>query len=424
MSIEEEFRRKYAQAEEFSAPTPGSTGYRTASGDIMGADIVSVNDMLTKMVDMGASDLFLSAGSAPLVAVNGSLVPLPGFDTMDGESIKSSVYDILDGPKRKTFEETFELDTSHHIAGVSRFRLNVFISMGNVSAVFRAIPEKILTLKDLKMPDSLNSFCDLPRGLVLVTGPTGSGKSTTLAAMIDEINRTKQGHILTIEDPIEFVHSNKECLVNQREVGTDTLSFSNALKSALREAPNYVLVGELRDLETISLAISIAETGHLVLGTLHTQSSKDTISRIVDVFPGTQQEQIRTQLAATLQGIICQNLVKTADGKGRVAALEVLKINDSIKTKIRKNQLDGIVSDLQTGSQFGMRTMDQHLEELVRSRTIGVDEALNKAYRRSDLVESFGGEEAVNRMRKMTLSSPMGSPMGSGFGGMRRGFNG
>lgn len=361
---------------------------------------LSVDDMLTHMLKEGGSDLFLSANSAPLINVHDILKPVPGFNKMSESVLQRAVYDLLSPEQRKIFEETKELDLAYAIPGLSRFRVNVFRSKGNVSAVMRAIPFEIKPLAALGMPVSMNDYCNFARGLVLITGPTGSGKSTTLAAIIDQINRTKSGHILTIEDPIEFVHSHKQCIVNQREIGTDTLSFAAALRAALREAPKYVLVGEMRDLETISLAVSIAETGHLVFGTLHTQSAPETISRIVDVFPADQQDQIRTQLAATLQAVVCQNLVRTIDGKGRVAALEIMNITPSIKTKIIKNQLTSIVSDLQTGSKHGMQTMDAHLMQLAAEGRIGVDTALDKAHRRSDMLLEFGGEEGCERLRR------------------------
>lgn len=366
---------------------------------------LSIDDMLTFMLDQGGSDLFLTANSEPMVSVHDELKPVIGFPKLSESNLQRAVYSILSEEKRKVFEETKELDTAYAIPGVSRFRVNVFRSKGNVAAVLRAIPFEIKPLGKLGMPPQINKYADFARGLVLITGPTGSGKSTTLAAIIDLINRTKSGHILTIEDPIEFVHSHKNCIVNQREIGTDTASFSAALRAALREAPKYVLVGEMRDLETISLAVSIAETGHLVFGTLHTQSAPETISRIVDVFPAEQQDQIRTQLAATLQAVVCQNLVRTADGNGRVAALEIMNITPAIKTKIIKNQLGNIVSDLQTGSQFGMQTMDDHLMRLVREGRITVDTALDKAHRRADMEMEFGGPSGVENMRRQAQNA-------------------
>jgi twitching motility protein PilT len=358
----------------------------------------SLDEMLKFMLEKGGSDLFLTVNSEPMVSVHDRMTPVEGFSKMSGKQIEATIYSILTGEQRKSFEERKELDASYAIPGLSRFRVNVFRSKGHAAAVLRAIPFEIKPISKLGLPASINDYANLPRGLVLVTGPTGSGKSTTLAAIIDQINRTKSGHILTIEDPIEFIHGHKGCIVNQREIGVDTDSFENALKAALREKPDYVLVGELRDLETISLAVTIAETGHLVFGTLHTQSSAETISRIVDVFPADQQDQIRTQLAATLQGVVCQNLVRTADGKGRVAAIEIMNITQSIKTKIIKNQLNAITSDLQLGKDHGMQTMDSHLVALAKEGRITIESALEKSHRRSDMLIEFGGEREVERL--------------------------
>lgn len=360
-------------------------------------EVANIDDMLRWMLKHGASDLFLSANAAPMAEVHGELAAVEGFSKLTGKQVERAIFSILSDQQRKTFEESKELDSAYSIPGLSRFRVNVYRSKGSVSSVMRAIPFEIKPIEALGLPHSINKYAKLPRGLVLVTGPTGSGKSTTLAAIIDQINRTQHGHILTIEDPIEFVHSHQKCLVSQREVGADTNSFANALKAALREAPNYVLVGEMRDYETISLAVTMAETGHLVFGTLHTNSAPETISRIVDVFPADQQDQIRTQLAASLQAVICQNLVRTADGNGRVAVVEVMNINQSIKTKIIKNQLNAIVSDLQTGQNQGMQTMDWHLEQLAKEGRITVQTAVEKSHRPKDMIEAFGGEDAVAR---------------------------
>lgn len=362
--------------------------------------VPDLDDMLTWMLDNGGSDLFLSANIAPTSKLNGEMQAIPGFGPLSDRDVEAVVYSILNDKQRKKFEETKELDCSYSIPGKSRFRVNVYRSKGSVSAVMRTIPFNIKPIEGLGLPSSLNNYANLPRGLVLVTGPTGSGKSTTLAAIIDQINRTKSGHILTIEDPIEFVHSHRKCIVSQREVGdgSDTTSFENALKAALREAPDYILVGEMRDYETISLAITMAETGHLVFGTLHTNSAPETISRIVDVFPADQQEQVKTQLAASLQAVVCQNLVRTKDGKGRVAAVEIMNTTQSVKSKIKKGHLDSLVSDMQTGERFGMQTMDSHLESLARTGKISVETAIEKAHRPRDMMDAFGGEEEVNRL--------------------------
>lgn len=361
-------------------------------------NVPDIDEMLIWMIDNGGSDLFLAANLPPSSKINGQRDSVPGYGPLSDKEVEAAVYSILSDKQRQKFEETKELDCSHSIPGKSRFRVNVFRSKNSVSAVLRTIPFDIKPIAELGLPLSLNKYTKLPRGLVLVTGPTGSGKSTTLAAILDEINRTQKGHILTIEDPIEFVHTHRECIVNQREVGTDTDSFANALKAALREAPDYILVGEMRDYETISLAITMAETGHLVFGTLHTNSAPETISRIVDVFPADQQEQVKTQLAASLQAVVCQNLVRTADGKGRVAVVEIMNTNQSIKSKIKKGHLESIVSDMQTGERFGMQTMDSHLERLAREGTITVETAVEKAHRPRDMVDAFGGEEEVNRI--------------------------
>lgn len=361
------------------------------------SNVPDLDHMLTWMLDNGGSDLFLAANLPPASKISGQRESVPGYGPLSDKEVESTVYSILTDKQRKQFEETKELDCSYSIPGKSRFRVNVFRSKGAVSAVMRTIPFDIKPIEALGLPSSLNRYAKLPRGLVLVTGPTGSGKSTTLAAIIDQINRTQKGHILTIEDPIEFVHTHQNCIVNQREVGTDTDSFQNALKAALREAPDYILVGEMRDYETISLAITMAETGHLVFGTLHTNSAPETISRIVDVFPADQQEQVKTQLAASLQAVVCQNLVRTKDGKGRVAVVEIMNSNQSVKSKIKKGHLDSLVSDMQLGeTSSGMQTMDSHLVRLVKEDVISLETAIDKAHRRNDMMEEFGGEEAVN----------------------------
>lgn len=355
--------------------------------------VPNIDEMLRWMVENGGSDLFLSANLPPSTKIHGERVAVPGFSTLSDTEVESAMYSIISRKQRAIFEENKELDCSYSVPNVARFRVNIGRSKNSVFAVLRTIPFEIKPLSALGLPQSLNNYAKLPRGLVLVTGPTGSGKSTTLAAIIDEINRTQKGHILTIEDPIEFVHNHGGCIVNQREVGTDTESFQNALKAALREAPDYILVGEMRDYETISLAITMAETGHLVFGTLHTNSAPETISRIIDVFPADQQEQVKTQLAASLQAVVCQNLVRTKDGNGRVAVVEIMNTTQSIKAKIKKGQTANIISDLQLGKKYGMQTMDSHLLELAKKGTISVEVAVEKAHRPSDMIQAFGGEE-------------------------------
>lgn len=350
---------------------------------------VNLDSMLTWMLDNGGSDLFLAANLSPSSKINGERVPIEGYGPLTDSEVEQLVYSILNNRQRQRFEETKELDCSYSIPGKSRFRVNVFRATGSVSAVLRAIPFEIKPIGELGLPMAVANHARHARGLVLVTGPTGSGKSTTLAALIDDINRNKKGHILTIEDPIEFVHTHRGCIVNQREVGTDTESFSNALRAALREAPDYILVGEMRDYETIALAITLAETGHLVFGTLHTNSAPETISRIVDVFPAEQQEQIKTQLASTLQAVICQNLVRTADGNARIAAVEIMTSTNSVRAKIRKGRLESLVSDLQTGQKHGMQTMDSHLEQLAKDGIITAEMAVDKAHRRSEMEDAL-----------------------------------
>ena len=291
---------------------------------------------------MGASDLHVTVGTQPAVRVNGRLERLPGTDTFDPESTQSLLYRILSSEQQKHLEIDRQIDLAYNVPGVARFRVNIYFQRDALGAAFRQIPEEIRSLEELGLPPTLHELTTKPRGLVLVTGPTGSGKSTTLAALIDEINRTRSDHILTIEDPVEFVHKHKRCIVNQREIGSDTPSFALALRAALRQDPDVILVGEMRDLETIGTALTAAETGHLVFGTLHTQSAPGTIDRIIDVFPGEQQEQVRVQLAGALQGVVTQSLLPTADGCGRVAALEILFPDDAVRNLIRQGKVEQI----------------------------------------------------------------------------------
>jgi twitching motility protein PilT len=325
-----------------------------------------------------------------MIRVNGDLEAVPGYRPVTAHQLQDAVYSILTDKQKQRFEENKELDLAYQLPGAARFRVNLMQQQGSIGAVLRAIPWEILPLEALRMPPILGDFADLPRGLVLVTGPTGSGKSTTLAAIIDKANRTRKGHIITIEDPIEFVHQHRQCVVNQREVGTDTMSFEAALKHALRQDPDIILVGEMRDLETISIALTAAETGHLVFGTLHTSSAATTIDRIIDVFPSEQQSQIRTQLAASVQAIVCQTLCKTADGKGRVAATEVLMATPAIRNLIREGKLQSIPSALQTGSRFGMHTLNQDLANLVDQGLITYEMARERCSDASELNQLLG----------------------------------
>nr|WP_278253536.1 type IV pilus twitching motility protein PilT [Comamonas denitrificans] len=325
-----------------------------------------------------ASDLHLSAGLPPMIRVHGDVRRI-NVEPLDHKMVHSMVYDIMTDGQRKAYEEDLEVDFSFEIAGLARFRVNAFNQYRGAAAVFRTIPSKILTLEDLNAPKIFADLALKPRGLVLVTGPTGSGKSTTLAAMVDYLNSNEQGHILTVEDPIEFVHQSKKCLVNQREVGPMTKTFSAALRSALREDPDCILVGEMRDLETIRLAMTAAETGHLVFGTLHTSSAAKTIDRVIDVFPAEEKEMVRAMLSESLQAVISQALCKTKDGNGRVAAHEIMIGTSAIRNLIREAKVAQMYSAIQTGSNVGMQTLDQNLTELVRRNIISAAEARAKA---------------------------------------------
>jgi twitching motility protein PilT len=356
-----------------------------------GAKEVHLNDLLAEMVEMGASDLHLSSGLPPCVRVDGHIRPMDGHDPLNASELRQLVYAILTQRQREKFEANLELDTSHPVPNVGRFRLNVFVQRDSVGAVLRAIPYKIVPLEKLGIPPVVRSFADLPRGLVLVTGPTGSGKSTTLASVVDVVNTTQALHIMTVEDPIEFVHQHKRCVVNQREVGEDTKSFSDALKHVLRQDPDVILVGEMRDLETISTALTAAETGHLVFGTLHTQDAPQSIDRVIDVFPAHQQQQIRVQLAAALQAVVTQQLLPRAGGRGRAVACEVLVATPAIRNLIREGKVHQIYSAMQAGGKFGMQTMDQSLADLVRAGSVALDVALERCHHEDDLRRLISG---------------------------------
>ena len=337
----------------------------------------SVATLLTSTREAGASDLHLSAGMPPIIRQRGEIVRA-NLPALTSDETRAMLYEIMSADQRAFFETNNEIDFGFEIPGVARFRANVFQQRRGPGAVFRVIPTKIRTLEELGCPPVLREMAMKERGLVLVTGPTGSGKSTTLAAMIDYVNANKQGHIITIEDPIEFVHESKKCLINQREVGSHTKDFAVALRSALREDPDCLLVGELRDLETTSLAITAAETGHLVFGTLHTNSAAKTVDRLIDVFPGDRQAQVRTMLSESLEGVIAQSLIPTADGTSRVAALEILTGIPALRNLIREDKTAQILSIMQVGSQHGMQTLDQALKDLVTSGRITRDEALKR----------------------------------------------
>jgi twitching motility protein PilT len=344
-----------------------------------------INELLLRVLDLGGSDLHLAAGVPPTVRVHGELVRIDEFPVMTGSVIRRMVYGILTQKQRERFESELELDMSHAVPDKGRFRVNVFIQRDSMGAVCRAIPVDVVPLDKLGLPPSVGQFAELPRGLVLVTGPTGSGKSTTLASLIDIINRTKPLHIMTVEDPIEFLHRHKTATVNQREVGEDTQSFSNALKHVLRQDPDVILVGEMRDLETIQTALTAAETGHLVFATLHTQDAPQSIDRIIDVFPADQQHQVRSQLAAALQGVVTQQLVPTSPGPGRVCVAEVMIATPAIRNLIREGKTHQIYSSMQSGASYGMTTMDQSLADLVRRGVISMKVAVERCANPSDL---------------------------------------
>ncbi|MGE0356335.1 MAG: type IV pilus twitching motility protein PilT [Burkholderiales bacterium] len=339
---------------------------------------MDIAELLAFSVKNKASDLHLSAGLPPMIRVHGDVrrINVPALEHKD---VHGMVYDIMNDSQRKVYEETLEVDFSFEIPNLARFRVNAFNQQRGAGAVFRTIPSKVLTLEDLHAPKIFAEIAKYPRGLVLVTGPTGSGKSTTLAAMINDVNENEYGHILTVEDPIEFVHEAKKCLINQREVGPHTLSFSNALRSALREDPDIILVGEMRDLETIRLAMTAAETGHLVFGTLHTSSAAKTVDRIIDVFPAAEKEMIRAMLSESLRAVISQTLCKTKDGTGRVAAHEIMIGTPAIRNLIREAKVAQMYSAIQTGQAIGMQTLDQNLQDLVKRNLVSIPEARTKA---------------------------------------------
>ena len=382
---------------------------------------ITLPDLLRKMTDLGGSDLHLSTHSAPQVRVHGHLSPLPGFGPLSPSDTKRLAYSVLTDAQKHRFEENLELDFSFGLKGMSRFRANLFNQKGAVGAVFRSIPYEIKSFDALGLPPVIADMCKKPRGLILVTGPTGSGKSTTLASMVDKINIDRHDHILTIEDPIEFLHNHKNCVVNQREVAADTHSFGAALRTALRQDPDVVLVGEMRDLETIEMALRIAETGHLTFATLHTNSAYSTINRIIDVFPAGQQAQIRTQLSLVLEGILCQALLPKASGDGRVMALEILVPNSAIRNLIREDKIHQIYSMMQTGQdKFGMQTFNQSLATLHHKRQISLEVAMQRSSNADELKELIergsGLNDAYGAGQRPLKRAPMpnGSPYAQG----------
>jgi twitching motility protein PilT len=358
---------------------------------------ITLPELLKKMTDMGGSDLHITTKSPPQVRVHGHLKPMDGYPPFTPAETKRLAYSVLTDAQKHRFEEKLELDFSFGLKGMSRFRANLFNQKGAVGCVFRAIPYEILGFEKLGLPPVVKDLCKKPRGLILVTGPTGSGKSTTLASMVDKINQDRNEHILTIEDPIEFLHNHKNCVVNQREVNSDTHGFADALRTALRQDPDVVLVGEMRDLETIEMALRIAETGHLTFATLHTNSAASTINRIIDVFPAGQQSQIRTQLSLVLEGILCQALLPKATGDGRAMAMEVLIPNSAIRNLVREDKIHQIYSMMQTGQdKYGMQTFNQALASLYHKRSITLDVAMQRSSNADELKDLIERGSGVN----------------------------
>jgi twitching motility protein PilT len=369
--------------------------------------MATLPELLKMTVELGGSDLHIATETPPQVRVHGELQRLQ-LPQMTASETKQLVYSVLTDAQKKRFEESMELDFSFGIRGLARFRCNVFQQRGAVGAVYRLIPEKIRAFGELGLPSVLNNLADRPRGLVLITGPTGSGKSTTLAAMLDKINSERHGHILTIEDPIEYIHQHKNCLVNQREVHSDTGSFSAALRAALREDPDIVLIGEMRDLETVEAALKIAETGHLTFGTLHTNSAAQTINRIIDIFPANQQSQIRTQLSLVLEGIVCQALLPRADGKGRVCSLEIMVPTPAIRNLIRDDKIHQIYGSMQAGQEkLGMQTANQSLASLYMKRSITLETAMTASSNKDEL------QDMINRGVGVVAGAGLGRTAGS-----------
>ena len=363
---------------------------------------VTLHQLLKTLVEQGGTDLHITTNSPPQMRINGRLVPLQ-LPPLSAPETKQLAYSVLTDTQKHRFEETLELDLSFGVKGLARFRANVFYQRGAVCAAFRTIPWEIKSFKELGLPQLIEALCDKPRGLILVTGPTGSGKSTTLAAMLDRINESRNSHIVTIEDPVEYLHSHKKCIVNQRELNADTLSFSNALRSVLRQDPDVVLIGEMRDLETIEAALRIAETGHLTFATLHTNSTVQTINRIIDVFPAHQQAQVRAQLSFVLEGVMCQTLIPTQNRSGRVLSLEIMTPNPAIRNLIREDKIHQIYSIMQTGqAKFGMQTFNQSLATLHFKKKISLEMALSM----SSLPEEL--QDMINRGSGLIYESGAG----------------
>jgi twitching motility protein PilT len=351
---------------------------------------VPVAELLERVVDRGASDLHLTTGSPPVLRLNGVLSRMDDYPLLEPDQLQRMIYSILTQRQRERLEQDLELDISYSLPGKGRFRVNVYFQRDALGAAFRMIPFEIRTIEELGLPRQVEDFARLPRGLVLVTGPTGSGKSTTLATLVDVINGERDQHIMTVEDPIEFLHRHKRCIVNQREVGHDTQSFAQALKHVLRQDPDVILIGEMRDLETIQTALTAAETGHLVFATLHTQDAPQTIDRVIDVFPPFQQQQIRVQLAVTLQGVVTQQLLPTADRRGRVAGCEILVATPAVRNLIREAKIHQVYSTMQAGAKYGMQTMDHHLASLVKNGRISFETAAERCHSVDELNRLLG----------------------------------
>ena len=365
---------------------------------------IALSELLRKMIEHGGSDLHITTNSAPMVRVHGVLRPLEYAELTPAET-KQLAYSVLTDAQKHRFEETLELDFSFGIKGLSRFRANIFNQRGAVGAVFRSIPYEIRSFEELGLPAVIDKLCDKPRGLILVTGPTGSGKSTTLAAMVDKVNRDRHEHIITVEDPIEYLHGHKSCIVNQREVHADTHNFANALRAALRQDPDVVLIGEMRDLETTETALRIAETGHLTFATLHTNSAASSINRIIDIFPSGQQAQIRTQLSMVLEGIVTQALLPKANGQGRALAMEVLVPNSAIRNLVREDKIHQIYSMMQTGQdKFGMQTFNQSLASLYFKKQITLEMATARSSNADEL------QDLINRGAAVLQTPPPRAP--------------
>ncbi|HLG17583.1 MAG TPA: type IV pilus twitching motility protein PilT [Blastocatellia bacterium] len=376
---------------------------------------VALSDLLRKMIEMNGSDLHITTNSPPMVRVHGVLRPLD-FPEMTPAETKQLAYSVLTDAQKHRFEETLELDFSFGIKGLSRFRANIFNQRGAVGAVFRSIPYEIRSFEELGLPHVIERLCEKPRGLILVTGPTGSGKSTTLAAMLDKVNRERHEHIITVEDPIEYLHAHKGCIVNQREVHSDTHGFANALRAALRQDPDVVLIGEMRDLETTETALRIAETGHLTFATLHTNSAASSINRVIDIFPAHQQAQIRTQLSMVLEGILSQSLLPKANGQGRVLAMEILVPNAAIRNLIREDKIHQVYSMMQTGQdKFGMQTFNQALAMLYFKKQITLEMAMTRSSNPDELQDLINrGAAALQAPHVPPAARPGYPPQGQG----------